>query len=218
LWGSVAIADNNNAVQARPLPVLPKAALDRLARLHVETSEASRLVMFLRASVHAAFFFMLMGACVLFLAGTSMGQNFSWAALVLIGVVALLHSYIRTNAAVFDRAPVSEAARNLRAIFFYMGLAWGAGAFLVLPADLPAVPAILFAAVPALVLTLLLRDMRGLAAFLVPASVLAIAAAFARPWTHPGLDIPVILALQWGPFLGIVMHRRAPFPAGLVLR
>jgi hypothetical protein len=218
LWGSVAITDHNNAVQARPLPVLPTAALDRLASLHVETSEAGRLVMFLRASVHAAFFFMLMGVSVLFLGGTTIGQDFSWAVLVLIGVVALLHSYIRTNAAVFDRAPVSEAARNLRAVFFYLGLAWGVGAFLVLPADTPSLPAILFAVIPALVLTLLLKDARGLAAFLVPTSAFAIAAAFVRPWPHPGLDVFLILVLQWGPLLGIVMRRHAPLPAGLALR
>ena len=110
---------------------MPVAALDQLARLHVETSEASRLVKFLRSAVHAAFLFMLMGTCVLFLGGgPTIGHDFSWAALILIGVAALLYSYIRTNAAVFGRAPISEAARNLRAILFYMGVAWGAGAFL----------------------------------------------------------------------------------------
>ena len=194
------------------------AALDQLTRLHVETSAASRLVIFLRASVHAASFFMLMGTGVLFWGGTTIGQDFSWAVLILIGVMALLHSYIRANAAVFDRTPVSEAARNLRVIFFYMGLAWGVGAFLVLPADLPTLPAILFAATPALVLALLLKDARGLAAFLAPASALAVAAAFARSWLHPGLDIFLILVLQWGSFLGIVMRRRPLFPAGLALR
>lgn len=214
----MAITDNNNAVQARPLPVLPLAALDRLARLHVETSAAGRLVIFLRASVHAASFFMLMSASVLFLGGTTIGQDFSWTVLILIGVVALLHSYIRTNAAVFDRIPVSEAARNLRAIFFYMGLAWGVGAFLALPAELATLPAILFAATPALVLALLLKDARGLAAFVAPASALAVAAAFARSWQHLGLDIFLILVLQWGPILGIVMRRRTALPAGLALR
>ena len=102
----MALTEDNPAHHyARPLPILPVAALDQLARLHVETSEASRLVKFLRSAVHVAALFMLMGACVLLLGGgPTIGHNFSWAALVLIGVTALLYSFIRTNAAVIGRA------------------------------------------------------------------------------------------------------------------
>ena len=184
------------------------AALDQLARLHVETSEASRLVKFLRSSVHAASLFMLMGACVLFLGGgPTIGQNFSWAVLVLIGVMALLYSYIRTNAAVFDRTPVSEAARNLRAIFFYMGLAWGAGAFLAVacrssdPAGHPVRRHTRAGSGAA-------AERRARPCGLSGARRrLAVAAAFARSWPHAGLDICLILVLQWGPF---ARHCHAP--------
>jgi hypothetical protein len=211
--------DNNTHHHVRPLPVLPVAALDQLARLHVETSEASRLVKFLRSAVHAASLFMLMGTCVLFLGGgPTIGHNFSWAALVLSGVAALLYSYIRTNAAGFGRAPISQAARNLRVILFYMGVAWGAGAFLAVPPDLPALQAILFAVVPAILMAMLLNDVGGLAAFQSPAGLLTIAAAFARSWPHAGLDALLILTLQWGLFALIALRRRSPLPAGLALR
>ena len=129
--------------------------------------------------------FMLMGTCVLFLGGgPTIGHNFSWAALVLIGVTALLYSFIRTNAAVFGRAPISESSRNLRAILFYMGVAWGAGAFLAVPPDLPPLQAILFAVIPAMLLAVLLNDLGGLAAFQAPAGALTVGAAFALSWPH----------------------------------
>ena len=211
--------DNNTQHPVRPLPVLPVAALDQLARLHVETSEASRLVKFLRSAVHAASLFMLMGTCVLFLGGgPTIGHNFSWAALVLSGVAALLYSYIRTNAAGFGRAPISQAARNLRVILFYMGVAWGAGAFLAVPPDLPALQTILFAVVPAILMAMLLNDVGGLAAFQIPAGLLTIGAAFARSWPQAGLDTLLILILQWGLFAIIALRRRSPLPAGLALR
>jgi hypothetical protein len=211
--------DNTVHHHARSLPVLPVAALDQLARLHTETTQASRQVKFLRSAVHAASLFMLMGTCVLSLGGgPTIGHNFSWAALVLIGVTALLYSFIRTNAAVFGRAPISEAARNLRVILFYMGVAWGAGAFLAVPPALPASQAILFAVIPAMLMALLLNDLAGLAAFQAPAGALTIWSAFAQPWPHAGLDALLILMLQWGLFAAIALRRRSPLPAGLALR
>lgn len=201
------------------MPVLPLTALDQLQRLHVETSEASRLTLFLRSSVHVASLFMLMGTCVLFLGGgASFAQTFSWAVLILFGVAALLHSYIRNMAAAFDRAPISEAARNLRIILVYMGLAWGGGAFLATPDDFPAVQAILFAVIPVLLLALMLNDAMGLFAFLVPAGAWTVYAAFARSWPQASLDAVLIPLLQGGLFLAILLRRRTHFPAGLALR
>jgi len=220
LRGSVALTEDNTINHhSKSLPVLPLAALDQLARLHVETSQANRLVKFLRSAVHAASLFMLMGASVLLLGGgTTIGRNFSWAALVLVGVAALTHSYIRTNAAVFDRTPVSQAAWNLRAILFYMGIAWGAGAFLVMPPDLPVVAATLFAVMPAVLLAVVLNDLRGLAAFQAPAGALTAVAAFAQSWPHAGQEASAILVLQWGLFVAIALRHRSPLPAGLALR
>lgn len=205
--------------RAEPLPVLPIAALDQLARLHAETSEASRLAKLLRNSIHAASLFMLMGACVLLLGGgPTIGQNFSWAALGLLGVVGLIYSHIRVNAATFDRAPVWIAARNLRLTLFYLGLVWGAGAFLAMPPELPTPQAILFAVMPALLLTIVLNDKAGLAAFQAPAGALTILAAFTQSWPHAALDALTILVVQWGLFAVLALRRRASLPAGLALR
>lgn len=203
----------------RPLPVLPAAALDRLARLHAETSQASRLTLFLRSSVHVASLFMLMGTCVLFLGGgASFAHNFSWAVLILLGVAALLYSYIRNTAAVFHRAPASEAARNLRLVLFYLGFAWGCGAFLAVSAVFPAYQAILFAVIPVLLLALVLNDAAGVLAFLVPAGAWTVYAAFARTWPDAPLDAVMIPLAQASLFLVPVLRRRTHFPAGLALR
>ncbi len=210
--------DNILHPSAKPLPVLPQAALDRLARLYAESSEASHLARLLRNSIHAASLFMLMGSCVLLLGGGTMGRNFLWAVSILAGVVGLIHSYIRTNASAFDRAPFSVAARNLRATFLYLGLAWGMGAFLVLPSELPAFEAILFAGVPALALALLLNDAKALAAFQIPTGLLTIGAAFLLAWPDSALDALAILGLHGGLFAAIAWHRRIPLPAGLALR
>ena len=194
-------------------------ALDQLARLHAETSQASRLMLFLRSSVHVASLFLLMGTCVLFLGGgASFARNFSWAVLILMGVAGLLRSYIRNTAAAFDRAPVSDAARNLRVILFYMGLAWGSGAFLAVPGEFPAYQAILFAVLPVFFLALILNDNGGLLAFLVPAGAWTVYAAFARAWPEPSLDAVLIPLLQAGLFLVTLLRRRTLFPAGLALR
>ena len=216
----MALTNDDNILHphAKPLPVLPLDALDRLARLHTESSEAGRLARLLRNSIHAASLFMLMGSCVLLMGGGTMGRNFLWAVLVLAGVVGLIVSYIRTNAAAFDRAPFSVSARNVRATLLYLGIAWGAGAFLALPPELPALQAILFAVVPALLLALLLNDAKGLAAFQAPAGLMTIGAAFMQSWPDAGPDALAILGANATLFGAIAWRRRNPLPAGLALR
>jgi len=69
LWGSVApitgIKEDAAPHPTGALAALPNAMLDQLARLHRETSQASRATNFLGSAVHAALAFMLMGSSVL---------------------------------------------------------------------------------------------------------------------------------------------------------
>ena len=90
--------------------------------------------------------------------GGTLKANFAWAALLLLGVIAMTRNFIRGYARSLRRVPLEEAAADLHALLLYMGVVWGAGAFLVMP-GLPA-PALVFsfAAAPSLVLTLMLRD------------------------------------------------------------
>ena len=93
----MALARKNNEIsRSGPFPDPPAAAFDQLARLHVETSEVGRLVIFLRASLNAASLFMLMGTCVLFLGGgATMVRNFGWATTLRIRTSALACMSIR---------------------------------------------------------------------------------------------------------------------------
>jgi len=209
----VALTDDDKGFSVLPGPSF--AALDQLVRLHHENLQSSHLARFLAASVHAAFLFMAMTVLTLVLAGTApIGRDFTWALLILIGVLALLRCYIRTNAALGPQAPLTWAARELRAVFLYLGAAWGLGAFLVLPVSVGSLPALFYAAGPMLGLALLLNDTAGLALFLAPAGMMVIGAALIRSWPHRGLDASLILILQWGLFSAALHRNREPRPAG----
>lgn len=191
---------------------LPLDALDRLALLHRETRQTTHLARFLASSVHAAFLFMLMTVLAFLLARTeSIGRDFSWAVLILAGVLAILQCHVRAHAALFSEAPTS-AAKELRVVFLYMGLAWGAGAFLVLPADSGILAVLLFTALPGLTLAFLLADTTSFTLFLVPSGLMVIGAALIRSFPYAMLEMSLILILQWGLFTGAVMRKREPDP------
>ena len=194
---------------------LPLDALDQLARLHRETRETSRLARFLASSVHAALLLMLASALVLVLwRRETIGRDFSWALMILVGVLALLECYIRTQAALFSGTPAARV-KELRLVFLYMGVAWGAGAFLVLPPDPSVLSVFLFIACPGAVLAFLIPDAAAFTLFLVPAGLMAIGAALVRGFPHAQLDMSLILILQWGLFSGALLRNREPHSAAL---
>lgn len=192
---------------------LPLDALDQLARLHLETHQTHRLARFLASSAHAALTFML-GTVLVFLLGRteSLGRDFSWALMILIGVLALLECHIRAHAALFSKMPAARA-KELRLVFVYMGFAWGAGAFLALPADPGPLAVFLFMALPGTVLAFLIPDALGFTLFLAPAGLMTIGAALIRDFPHAGLDLSLILILQWGLFSGAFLRNREPHSA-----
>lgn len=191
-------------------------ALDELARLHHETRQTNRLARFLASAVQAAFLFMLMAVLVFVLErGQTMGRNFSWALLILAGVLMLLHRHIRTHAALFSPAPLERVAGELRLVFFYMGVAWGAGAFLVLPADPGVLAVVLFMMLPGVALAFFLPDTAAFTLFLAPAGLVTMGAALVCVFPHRALDISLILILQWGLFSGAFLRNREPHPVAL---
>ena len=195
---------------------LPLDALDQLARLHQETRQTSRLARFFASSVHAAFLFMLMTVLVLLVLGKtgSLGRDFFWAVMILAGVLVLLECHIRTHAALFSEEP-SARITELRMIFLYMGFAWGAGAFLVLPADSGILAIFFFVALPGVALAFLLPVATGFTLFLVPCGLMVIGAALARGFPYAELDMSLILILQWGLFSGALLRNREPHSAAL---
>ncbi|HVW73478.1 MAG TPA: hypothetical protein VHC39_07550, partial [Rhizomicrobium sp.] len=135
----------------------PFEALERLSGLHREAGRDLELSHFLGRSPVVCLALMLTGALALVWAGASGGgtlkADFAWAALVLLGIIAMTRNFIRGYARAPRRMPLEEAAADLRMLLFYTGTAWGGGALLVMP-GLPA-PALVFcfAVAPGLAVT-----------------------------------------------------------------
>ena len=166
---------------------VPHAALSRLPALHGEANRNMQVSKFLARSPQACIALMLAGGSVLSWASAGAGAaslkaDFAWGSLVLIGIVGMTRNYIRGFARSLRRVPLQEAASDLRMLLLYTGAAWGAGAFLVMP-ELPA-PALvfIFAAAPALAAALILRDTKGVAAFILPSSFGVAAASLLGAW------------------------------------
>lgn len=171
--------------------------LRRLADLHGEAGRNLMLARFLARSPAVCVILMLSGVSILtwtaLVGGGSLRADFGWAALVLFGVAAMTRNYIRGFARSLRRTPLEESASDLTMLLLYTGVAWGMGAFLVMP-DLPA-PALafLFAAAPSAGVALALKHPGGALAFIAPASLIPAAAALMGAWP---LDLGVATAIM----------------------
>jgi hypothetical protein len=113
--------------------------------------------------------------------------------LIFLGVAAVLASHLRA-ASVFKDLPGSAA--DMRAIFLYLGVAWGVGAFLAMAPQ----PVLLvsFSAAPTLMLALLLGDILAILAFAAPATALGAAAIFLRTGNMSAAAILLLLQAASG--------------------
>lgn len=194
----MAFTHSNNAAPAAfdPPPRQsfgPLDALAQLPRLHAEAGANLALGGFVARSSQACIALMLSGAIALaWCGGASLKADFGWAALLLIGIVAMTRNVIRGHARSLRRVPLQEAASDLRVLLLYTGMAWGVGAFLVMP-GMP-MPALVFsfAAAPSLALALILRDDKGVIAFVLPVTLFTASATLLGAWP---LDVPVAGAI-----------------------
>ena len=214
----MALIDSGNHSNAqRPDTVPPAAAvsgnaasiphdyLARLPLLHAEASRNAGLGRFVARSVTMAGLLIVMGGATLLTNGGSLQSDFVWSVLVLAGIAAMAVNFIRGPARSLRRTSLeASAAGDLRAILLYTGFAWGAGAFLALPADPGFALAFAFAMGPALLLAVLLKDEAGIAAFTAPAVGLAAAAALLLHWSGGRIIAPLLLAA--GIVLILVSH------------
>jgi hypothetical protein len=204
------------SVPAAPVPItapLPHAALSRLPQLHEESRLALRRASLLSRAVPAAGTLLAMGSVAALLGGGNLGPVFVWSVVVLGGICAVLVSHLRTVAVFKDMA---GSAADMRAILLYLGVAWGAGAFLALSPEALRIAA--FAVVPTLALALLLRDRPAILAFGGPATLLATTAL----WLRTGDVVAAALLLGAQAVITLFLLRKigrtGAAPAGLALR
>jgi hypothetical protein len=176
------------AAKTQPAPASrPKSAaqqeLARLAQLHREAAETARLANLLgRAPSAGAILGVSSGLTAgLVLNIVSAAALMSWLTLVALGVGALAFAYRRAIRAPFEKGPLTGFSRDLSAILTYAGFAWGAGAFLVLPAGTDAFIALAFALIPPALVAGLLRARSATLPFLATAAIMASFAMVLRP-------------------------------------
>ncbi len=169
-------ADNAPAALTAPVPLtLPGAALRRLPELHDESRLALRRAGLMARAVPAAGSLLALGTLAATFGGGALAATFGWSLLIFLGVAAVLASHLRA-ASVFRDLPGSTA--DMRAILLYLGVAWGAGAFMALAPE--PVLLVLFALAPSLVLARLLGDLPAILAFTAPATLLTFVAVILR--------------------------------------
>lgn len=214
----MALTESNSSLPRRG-DAAPQPSLARLSQLHAETSEAASLLRFLHSPVSVGAALVLMGALALIFAGGAGFQaEFGWSVLVLIGVGAMLRAYIKSTAQAFDRAPLRQSARDLRAVLFYLGFAWGAGAFLLLGDNPVPLVGLCFAVLPSVLLLPLLKDRAASLNFILPVTSLTAIAILVEPWGSAPLAVSMLLVAEGSLACGLLLSGRADLPAGLSLR
>jgi hypothetical protein len=198
----------------QPVPTpLPGVALGRLPHLHDESRLALRRAGLLARAVPAAGCLLVLGTLAAMFGGGGLAAAFLWSLLVFFGVAAVLASHLRAASVFKDLA---GSAADMRAIFLYLGLAWGCGAFLALAPQPPAL--VVFTLAPCLMVGLLLGDGPAILAFAGPAVLCGLAALLLRAASPMGAG--VLLALAGAAAL-LLRHRHGPpgaAPPGLALR
>jgi hypothetical protein len=125
---------------------------------------------------------MLESAVIWAVSDSALGTGFLWTSATLTGIAAVTSNHIRGFAKSPRQMPLADVVRELRLLLLYLGLAWGAGAFLVLPQK-PTL-AFVFAVLPVLVAILILKDKKGAAAFGSPVMLLTAGTVLWGGWVH----------------------------------
>jgi hypothetical protein len=216
------------ALPASPVgrPPDPRIRLAQLARLHDEAQETAMLANLLgRAPQIMA---SLAGSAALIAALTfgavPLAQAAVWLLLVGAGIAAVWRIYALAMAAPFELAGLRSFAADLCAVLFFAGFAWGAGAFLMLPANWGTAAVAAFAAGPCALVAGFLQSRVQMQYFVAPAALLTALAVLLRPLggglAEAGLVVAACAAIG---ALSVWMERLsrpepAAHPAGLALR
>jgi hypothetical protein len=187
-------ASRSEAVQPRNAEASdPRSLVARLAALHAEAKETARLANLLGRSIHVAAALVAMGGATLLFAGILTAENLVWSGFMLVAVGVIAIAFRRTIKRPFERAALKSFSQDFDAIMAFGGTAWGAGAFLALPADTSFAAPILFSAGAGAIIAVLLREYETTLHFLAPVAALASYACVLRPLPGSALAAALVL-------------------------
>ncbi len=176
-------------------PVAPANAMSLLAQVHAEAVETAHLANLLGRSAYATAALAALAVAALVVGGgATLSQAIAWAILMTVGLLAMLRAYAFAIRQPFERAALHAFSQDFHACLLYAGFAWGAGAFLTLPAPVSGAALLLFVAAPALALAALLRAREAVLPFVAPAAGLSSLACAVRPLSGGALAAGLILA------------------------
>lgn len=165
----------------------------RLAQLHAEARDTTRLANLLGRTIHVAAALPVLGAATLIFSGPLSAASIVWLVLLLIAIAAIALAFRRTMKQPFERAALKSFSRDLDAIMAFAGTAWGAGAFLALPADVAFATPVLFCVIACVGVAVLLREPESALHFLAPSATLASFACVLRPLPGGALSAALVL-------------------------
>ncbi len=170
----------------------------KLAALHVEARETARLANLLGRSAYLVLALPVLTLAVLAVSGLSDGlvRPLVWTAFVAAAVAAIVIAYRHAIGRPFEHDALKSFSQDLSAILLFAGFAWGAGAFLAMPTNMPTGAMAVFAAAGGASVGLLLREQEMLFRFLAPAAVLTSLACVLRPSTGGVLDLALVLVVS----------------------
>lgn len=180
-------------------------SLAKLKLLHSEAEETARLANLLGRSLYAGIAMPVLAVLTIgFAVDMRPDSQLVWCLFVAGVAGAILLAYRKAMRRPFERPALKDFAKDLSAALLFAGFAWGSGAFLALPSETAAVPAILFVAAPSIIVAYLLRDREALLLFLAPSAVLTVLASLLKPF-EGGVTLALMLVAVCGAIVGATM-------------
>lgn len=177
-------------------------SLAKLKLLHAEAEETARLANPLGRSLYAGITLPVLAILTIGLSVEMRpAPQLLWCLFVAAVAGAILIAYRNAMRRPFERAALRDFAKDLSAILLFAGFAWGSGAFLALPVATAALPAILFVALPAVVIAYLLRDREALLLFLAPSTALTTIASLLKPF-EGGVGVAALIVATSAAIVG----------------
>jgi hypothetical protein len=165
---------------SEPQSALTRAYLTRLGQLHDETARTAYLANLLGRAPYVTALLAVAAIATAFISAAPAAELTTWLVLVLIGVATTARAYSRAIQAPFELHMLKGFARDFAATLVYLGVAWGAGAILVLPQSASLLTLLAFGAGTSALLACALRVKDLTLCFLVPAVSLSAFATVLR--------------------------------------